>query len=200
MVLIDARNPDSATEAGYTNPCSAPGDASRMKAIWKRIHAWLDANASKGYGHLRPGASAEAVQTAEKAMGLKLPADVKASYRIHDGQGNEPGLIGGEGWCLMTLQEMVKSWRKWSKHDPRYRSCVPVAWGGAGDYIFVDLGAEAEKPGRLIVQRSDCEGPDPVAPSFRSWLEAFAEKLEDGEFGYSEEHGEILYADEIDLD
>ncbi len=68
-----------------------------MKAVWKRIHAWLDANAPAGYGDLRPGASAAAIQAAEKALGLKLSADIKASYRVHDGQGNEPGLIGGEG-------------------------------------------------------------------------------------------------------
>ena len=68
-----------------------------MQSIWKRIHTWLDTNAPKGYGSLRDGASAEAIQAAEKAMKLKLPADVKTSYRIHDGQRKEPGLIGGEG-------------------------------------------------------------------------------------------------------
>lgn len=171
-----------------------------MKAIWKRVHAWLDENAPTGYGHLRSGATDEAIQAAEKAMGLTLPADVKASYRLHDGQSDEPGLIGGEGWCLMTLQEMVKCWRKWCKHAPRYRHCVPVAWGGAGDYVFLDLGTDAEKPGRVIVQRSDTNGPDPIAPSFRLWLEDFADKLEDDEFTYSEADGCLMYADEIDLD
>src|SRR5262249_3541941 len=110
-----------------------------MKAVWNRIHAWLDANAPEGYGHLRPGASGEAILAAEKAMGLKLPSDVKASYRIHDGQGKEPGLIGGEGWSLMTLQAMMEFWQKWCKRSVRYQSCVPIAWGGAGDYIFLDL-------------------------------------------------------------
>ena len=171
-----------------------------MKAVWKRIHAWLDENAPAGYGHLRPGASADAIQAAEKVMGLKLPADVKASYRVHDGQSNEPGLIGGEGWCLLTLQEMVKWWRKWSKHAPRFRNYAPVAWGGAGDYIFLDLGSDAERRGGVIVQRSDTEGPDPVARSFRTWLEDFADKLEDDEFAYSEADGCLIYADEIDLD
>jgi cell wall assembly regulator SMI1 len=171
-----------------------------MKAVWNRIHAWLDANAPKGYGRLRPGVPAEAIQAAEKAMGLKLPANLKASYRIHDGQGNEPGLIGGEGWCLLSLREVVKTWRRWSRHDPRFARRVPVAWGGAGDYIFVDLSTDAEEPGRLIVQRSDTDGPDPGAPSFRSWLEGFAEQLENDELAYSAEHGEIMYADEIDLD
>lgn len=171
-----------------------------MKAVWKRIHAWLDANVPEDYGHLRPGASADEIQAAEKAMGFKLPADVKASYRIHDGQRKEPGLIGGEGWCLLSLKEAVKLWRQWSKSNQENAGRVPVAWGGAGDYIFLELGPDAEEVGRVMVQRGDSDGPDPVAPSFRSWLEDFAEKLEDGEFGYSEENGEIMYADEIDSD
>ena len=48
---------------------------------------------------------------------------------------------------------------------------MPVAWGGAGDYIFLDLGPDAEKPGRMIVQRCESDAPDPVASSFRAWLE-----------------------------
>jgi cell wall assembly regulator SMI1 len=171
-----------------------------MKAIWKRIHAWLDTNTPEGYGQLCPGARAEAIQEAENSMGLKLPRDVKASYRIHDGQDNEPGLIGGEGWCLLSLQEMVKQWRRWSQADPRDAHYVPVAWGGTGDYVFLDLRPDAEEPGCLMVQRRDSADPDPVAPSFRFWLEHFADKLDDGEFAYSEDDGCIMYADEIDLD
>jgi cell wall assembly regulator SMI1 len=170
-----------------------------MKAVWKRIHTWLDANAPAGYGDLRPGASLKEIRAAEDGMGLKLPDDVKASYRMHDGQGNEPGLVGGEGWCLLSLREMVEQWRRWSRSDPKDAGCVPVAWGGAGDYIFLDLRSDAE-PGRVMIQRRDRDDPDPVAPSFRSWLEDFADKLDDGEFAYSEEDGCIMYADEIDLD
>jgi cell wall assembly regulator SMI1 len=171
-----------------------------MKAVWNRIHAWLDENAPAGYGDLRPGASADAIQAAETAMGLKLPADVKASYRVHDGQGNEPGLIGGEGWCLLPLEDMVAWWRKWCEPSDRFRECVPVAWGGAGDCIFLDLRPTAESSGCVIVQRGDTDGPDPVAASFRAWLEEFADKLEDEEFSYSEIDGCLMYADEIDLD
>ena len=171
-----------------------------MKAVWKRIHTWLEKNAPAGYGDLRPGASADAIRQAEQVMGLKLPADVKASYRVHDGQSTEPGLIGGEGWCLLPLQEMVAWWRKWCEKSQRFRGCVPVAWGGAGGYIFLDLGTAAESPGGVIVRPSDTDGPDPVAPSFRSWLEEFADQLERNEFVYSEADGCLMYADEIDLD
>ncbi|WP_439624491.1 hypothetical protein [Gemmata sp.] len=51
----------------------------------------------------------------------------------------------------------------------------------------------------MIVQRSDTGGPGPVAPSFRLWLEGFADKLEGDEFAYSEADGCLMYADEIDL-
>ncbi len=133
-------------------------------------------------------------------MGLKLPTDAEASYRIHNGQSIEPGLIGGEGWCLLSLQEMVKQWGQWSRSDPNAAGCVPVAWGEAGDYIFLDLRPDAEVPGGVMVQRRDSADPDPVAPSFRSWLEHFAHQLDDGEFAYSEDDGCIMYADEIDSD
>jgi cell wall assembly regulator SMI1 len=170
----------------------------RMNELWRRIHDWLDENAPAGYGDLRPGASADAIRAAEQAMGVQLPADVQTSYRVHDGQGSEPGLIGGEGWCLLPMQEIVTSWRKWCEQSDRFRERVPVAWGGAGDYIFLDLSPAATPPGYVIVQRGDTDGPDPVATSFRSWLEEFAARLEADEFVYSEADECLMNADEVD--
>jgi hypothetical protein len=37
-------------------------------------------------------------------------------------------------------------------------------------------------------------------PSFRAWLEDFADELKDGEFACSREHEEIMLADELALD
>jgi cell wall assembly regulator SMI1 len=171
-----------------------------MKATWKRIHAWLDANAPAGYGNLRPGASADAIRAAEKAMGLKFPTDLKASYRIHDGQDREPGLVGGEGWLLSSLQEVVKSCRQWSRANPKAPPRVPIAWLGTGDYVFLNLDPDSENPGGLMIQRADSADPDPLVASFADWLEDFADELEDGVFAYSEDDGEIMLADELDLD
>jgi hypothetical protein len=176
-----------------------------MKAIWDRIHIWLDAHAPAGYGDLRPGAGADEIRAAEETLGLKLADDVVASYRIHDGQGNGPGLVGGEGWWLLPLERMVKQWRDWSDADPRDAYLVPFAWIGTGDYVllnldpdFRNLDPEAEEPGYLVVRRKG-DDPDPFMPSFSFWLEDFADELESGRFAYSERHGEVMYADEIDL-
>jgi hypothetical protein len=177
-----------------------------MKAVWHRIHAWLDAHAPAGYGDLRPGASADEIRAAEEAMGLKLPDDVVESYRIHDGQDNTPGLIGGEGWCLLPLQSMVQHWRNWSQADPTAIHFVALAWIGTGDYVFLNLDPdfrrldpEAEEPGYLMIQRRDSPDPDPFVPSFSLWLADFADELESGVFAYSERHGEVMHAGEIDL-
>ena len=171
-----------------------------MNAVWERIHTWHEANSPVGYGNLRPGASDEAIRAAEDAMGLELPEDVKASYRIHDGQDNEPGLIGGEEWCLLPLAEMVEQWGRWSESDAMDGRCVPIAWGGSGDYVFLKLGPDAGESGRLMIQRNDSADPDPLAPSFWAWLASFADQLEKGEFAYSEDDGCVMYADELDLD
>jgi cell wall assembly regulator SMI1 len=174
-----------------------------MKAIWDRIHTWLDANAPAGYGDLRPGASADEIRAAEEAMGLKLPDDVVASYRIHDGQDTQArygrGLVGGEGWRLLPLQEIVEQWGHWSRADPKDARSVPIADIGTGDYVFLDLDPDAEEPVHLMIQRRDTSDPDPFMPSFSFWLEDFVDELEGGEFAYSESHGAVMYADEIDL-
>jgi cell wall assembly regulator SMI1 len=171
-----------------------------VKGVWKRIHQWLRENAPAGYGHLQPGASVEEIKAAEAAIGVKLPADVRESYRIHNGQANEPGQIGGEGWRLLSIREMVEQWDRWSQANPKNAHFVPVAWIGTGDYVLLNFDARAKEPGSVMIQRCDSPNPDPLARSFSSWLEEFADQLEDGELAYSEESGEIMYADELDLD
>ena len=55
----------------------------------------------------------------------------------------------------------------------------------------------SEQPDSVMVQRRDSNEPDPIARSFRSWLEDFANKLDNDEFAYSEDDGCLMYADEI---
>jgi len=95
---------------------------------------------------------------------------------------------------------MVEQWGRWSRSNPKDAHCVPVAWIGTGDYVFLNLEPDAEDLGCLMIQRRDSADTDPLVPSFRAWLEDFADQLEDGEFAYSEDHGEVMCADELDLD
>src|SRR5437870_5279004 len=87
-----------------------------MKRTWDRIHTWLRANAPKVYADLRKGASEKQLEATEAAIGAQLPEDVKACYRIHDGQvcrkniGYRPFL---HGWGWYPLSEVVRDWRSW---------------------------------------------------------------------------------------
>ena len=173
-------NPQAPTPQSL--PVRPPEGQSLMKVVWQRIHTWLDANAPAGYGLLRPGASLKEIRAAEKAMGLKFPDDIKASYRIHDGQDTQArygrGLVGGEVWRLIPLQEIVELWGHWSRADPKNVHSVPIADMGTGDCVFLNLDPdfrkldpEAEEPGYLMTQRRDTAEPDPFLPSFSFWLE-----------------------------
>ena len=170
-----------------------------IQAIWHRLHAWLAANAPPGYGHLRPGADDAAIRHAERATGLKLPDDVVASYRIHDGQGGEPGLIGGEGWLLLPLRDALGTWGRWSSAAPEHTRRVPVGWNRAGDFAFVNLDPASGAPaGGIMVRRADGADSHPLAPSFSAWLSNFADELDDGLFAYSAQDAEVKLADDVD--
>src|SRR5262249_22749794 len=126
-----------------------------MKVIWSRIEAWLKANAPAVFAFLRPGASARAIAQAETVLGVTLPADVCAFYRIHDGADSTVFI---EGWELLSLERIADEWRAWkelldsgtfanfrSESDGRTLtdwwspSWVPLTYSGSGDHHSLDL-------------------------------------------------------------
>jgi cell wall assembly regulator SMI1 len=93
-----------------------------MKIIWDRIHAWLAQHAPEVLASLGPGATDEQIHAAEQAMSITFPDDVKACYRLHDGQRVvpvtvpywpglrcEPPLLCGDRW--LRLERMVERWQ-----------------------------------------------------------------------------------------
>src|SRR5262249_32244088 len=86
-----------------------------MKTIWDRIHTWLRQHAPDLEADLYPGASEEDLAEAERALGLTLPEDVKAAYRIHNGQhapadGYPWAFLHGWGW--LSLERVVGKWQE----------------------------------------------------------------------------------------
>src|SRR5689334_19237840 len=53
---------------------------------WRRIEAWLDEHLPGAKATLRPGVSEADLAHFEGAIGRLLPADVRESWLIHDGQ------------------------------------------------------------------------------------------------------------------
>ena len=65
-----------------------------MQEIWRRIETCLKTNASQVFNTLQSGVSDKQIQELEEFLSIKLPEDVKSSYRIHNGQiGYDCGFI-----------------------------------------------------------------------------------------------------------
>ena len=88
-----------------------------IERLWKRIEAWLASHAPAVLNKLQPGASAQAIRQAEQALGMALPEEVRASYRIHTYRIHN----GSSGFELTThgkvlsLEEIVES-NTWKPH------------------------------------------------------------------------------------
>jgi cell wall assembly regulator SMI1 len=96
---------------------------------------------------------------------------------------------------------MVEQWDNWSHANPKDAHLLPIAHNVMSDWVFLDLNPSPKRTvGRLMIQRRDSKRPSILHSSFASWLGEFAGALEDGEFVYSEEHGGLVYEDELDLD
>ena len=67
---------------------------------------------------------------------------------------------------------------------------IPFASNGGGDYFCVDMSpGENGTKGQVISTNHESGNHKLLAPSFREWLFALANGLEDKTFGYSDEEG-----------
>jgi cell wall assembly regulator SMI1 len=185
-----------------------------VTAAWARIDAWLGRNAPDILDTLEPGATEKMIQDFEQRTGLKLPPDLRASYRRHDGADESdlfPALERDEmGYSLLTLSQAFRDWRLHAKRNkggpgnaPDDFDCdrgvrreywndgwIPVATNGGGDYHCVDLGpAPGGTAGQVIEWRHETNERRLVARSWARWLKDVADGLEDGTFACEEGSG-----------
>ena len=179
-----------------------------IEATWKRIEAWLAANAPPVLASLQAGASAEEIGQLERVLGVTLPDDVKASYRIHDGQGEGSAGLTEEG-DLLPLAQIARAWSSWqqlavagsfdmAESQPSgpiktqwwNLRWIPFTHDGSGNHLCLDLDpAPGGTPGQVITMWHDDARRKIVAASFSLWLAHFADQLEAGDYAYSESDG-----------
>jgi cell wall assembly regulator SMI1 len=178
-----------------------------MQEIWERIDAWLRVNASKVFDRLQPGASDSAIEAVENALSIQFPDDVKASYRIHNGQSDSDYGLMVDAQEFLSLERIQAEWSVWkglldkgsfeggSDPDQGIRAdwynakWIPLTSDGCGDNYCLDLApAEGGNVGQIIMMVHDDVDRQFLAPSFRSWLEDYATKLESGEYVFSEKY------------
>lgn len=180
-----------------------------MKAVWNRIDTWLDRHAPAILSKLQPGATDEELRQAEAVIGIELPQEVRASYRVHNGYTGDAFI---EEWRLISLKEMSATWQimknildaqdptneyffgpqdERSLSDPFplqavwwHPKWIPLLAFGNGDGLYVD-GAPGPTGhhGQLIsFWHEDAAMNDVVAPGWLAYLSAFAEDLEAGKY------------------
>ena len=193
-------------------PTPKPRPPRTVDEAWDRIEAWLKTNAPK-WKPLRRGATDAQLAKAEKDLGLKLPADVKASYRRHNGtddHGFFPDPAGADvNWYLLALSAMVGEAGEWAellddgdfddskpKADRSVRreawntKWVPFTGNGGGDCWCLDFApAAGGVRGQVIYVSHEMAPRERLAKSFRDWLGGFVVALEAGAYGYEDGRG-----------
>ena len=74
-----------------------------MNEVWQRIRNWLETNAPDVLNSFQGGATDREIAEAEDWLSIQFPEDVKAFYRIHNGQKSyHSGFIGGREFFITT--------------------------------------------------------------------------------------------------
>lgn len=169
---------------------------------WQRIERWLATFAPAMLTCLRPGAEAGAHQAAEARLGVKLPADFKASCRLHDGMESESRLclgnydlypVGGIADLRASTAEVpdrTPSWVKEGRQLPVepvwwHPTWLDIAWGEAGgngrSHLCLDLAPRAGGNfGQVLAWSNDGAVAEVLFPSFAALLLTWADQLEAG--------------------
>jgi cell wall assembly regulator SMI1/ankyrin repeat protein len=137
----------------------------KIPDLWRRLETALATAAPQIKKSLRKGATETRLVKLELALGGKLPAEVRSSYLLHDGQADDADCLFPEGFAeldcdylLMPLAEVLGEWEMWKElveegefedetatPDEGVRAdwwnigWVPLAGNGAGDLLCIDL-------------------------------------------------------------
>ena len=84
----------------------------QMQMVWNTLESWLAENAPHLKQALKPGVQEDEVERLEKRIGVKLPEDFVAFYKIHNGQDAESeGIIDAEE--LLSFERIMEEWKVW---------------------------------------------------------------------------------------
>jgi cell wall assembly regulator SMI1 len=178
--------------------------ASDMKDIWRRIVASLAKVVPEDELVLEflPGATEAEVAEAESRMGLRLPDDVRESYKVHNGMGDLGAFY--ENQRLNVLDEVVSAWHlmcnlveafeEFTPEPPpgpvkrvwANSKWVPLTESGGGQQVCIDL--DPPEGGMLGQAIEFCHETGPIrvlAASWRDFLSQFADDLEAGKYRYT---------------
>ena len=200
-----------ATKAKLKKTSTKPGlqPVKKVKApvpiakSWERLHAFFKSEAPDYYKALNRPAKVSDIKRLEDSIGCELPADLKGSLRIHDGQDDwSYGVV--YGLPLMSVDVIQRSLLAEMNFDQNANAnvypsfplrCVhplewhcgwiPLASDSGGNYLGVDLVPDVRgTTGQVIVFGRDERIHPVLANSWAQFLCDLADELEDGNFQF----------------
>lgn len=169
----------------------------QIAELWRRLEAYVASIGAPALALAAEGASEKAIAAAEKAMGVELPDDYRASLLLHDGQDGKQPFPWMPGCApLASVDDIVEMHARMLKKVPKREPTVApeskLKGGMAraaripiGERVFLDLDpGPAGTRGQLVAAVSDT---DLVAidTSFAAALERWVSALERGIWVYS---------------
>lgn len=171
-------------------------------SAWDRIHKWINDNAEPLAEGLSEPATDEGFAAAEKHLGVSFPESFKAIYRVHDGEKDEQGVLGGREF--LSLERIVDEWDVWKglldggdfegapgepsgpcKSDWWNPKWIPITYDGAGNHHCLDLDpADGGTVGQIIDFWHDDASRTVVAASLEEFLDSYATALEEGRYSW----------------
>lgn len=191
-------------EAGGPTPDET--GAARMRELWRRIDAWFVANAEGCHENLvkARGASVQRIAKLERAIGRRLPGDLRAHLRMFGGRGK----VDFREYDGMTVEQILERWQglEQLRRDGTFKTAKPhelskeadevrFAWwhGGwipfaedsGGNLLCVDLDPGPRGRSGQVLGWEIHGGPvGPRAPSFDAFLRDYADQLEAGKHAF----------------
>lgn len=162
-----------------------------MQELYERLRgAFARRHPGRRIHEERPASEAELAR-AEAELGVRLPDDVRALYRIHNGVW-AAGLLGREDG-FAPLDEVVDTWRlladvaggeRGETDSAAVRPAgfapgwIPITTVGAGDAFCVDLDpGPAGRPGQIIWVEHGGPSRLFVAGALEHWLQQRVQEL-----------------------
>ncbi|XP_054718207.1 F-box only protein 3-like [Uloborus diversus] len=167
-----------------------------IKHTWDKIIAFFKANCPQIYMTIKEGVSEEELDLVEDSLGLgKLPADMRCSYRIHNGQRlTSPGIMGSMSFpghyrseSLLDLDTILVGFRE----REGLKGCIPLTLclhSGLTQFLAV-TDEDGYEPNSIFypVQSEPMHGrrwTDAFisGTSFLEWLSAHADHLANDDY------------------
>ena len=168
--------------------------------LWRRIERVLEQHAPETAATLASPATDQDISILEVAISQPLPADFRASLKMHNGQRDPTRCHAfcGEGMLLAT-GEIADRWKMVTEidEDDRFsaapgqgpwwkKTCIPFT-DAEGNMLCCDMDPSlGSRMGEVVCHVHDSEIERGLSTSYSAWLSSLAARLEAGRFRIDE--------------